>query len=201
MGDSDELEAGRETSWLQPFHRSWETLEEDASGLLLTSTIDLQRARKAALPVEPASVISKGVIRCLVLVLDFSSSMAQTDLKPSRRLLTLSLLSSFITDFFDQNPLSQLSFVLGHRGVAVKVTELSGHPVEQMRLLRDRAEKLLLDEEKAQRTGSASAAGGGGAAAAATAVAGRCQRWELQPAELPGDGSQHAVRRAVLRGS
>ena len=167
LGDVDELDAGRETTWLQPFQRSWEDIEEDAAGLLVSSTLALQKARKAAIPVDPGLIISKGVIRCLVLVLDFSSSMALTDLKPSRRLLTLALLTSFVSDFFDQNPLSQLSFVLGHRGVALKVTELSGHPQEQIRRLKDKCEAILIEEEKAQRTG-----GGGAAAAAAGAASG-----------------------------
>ena len=165
LGDVDELDVGRETTWLQPFQRSWEDIEEDASGLLVSSTLQLQKARKASIPVDAGQVVSKGVIRSLVVALDFSQSMALTDLKPSRRLLTLSLLSTFITDYFDQNPLSQLSFLLGHRGVAVKVTELSGHPLEQMRRLREKCEAILLEEEKAQR-------GGGGRGAADVAAAG-----------------------------
>ena len=164
LGDVDALDVERETTWLQPFQRSWEAIEEDEKGLLLSSSLQLQRARKAQIPVDPPLIVSKGVIRALVLVLDFSSSMALTDLKPSRRLLTLALLSAFIAEFFDQNPLSQLSCVLGHRGVAVKVTELSGHPQEQLRRLREKCETILLEEEKAQRTagGSAAAAAHGG---------------------------------------
>ena len=167
LGDVGDLDVGRETTWLQPFQRSWEDIEEDASGLLLSSTLQLQKQRKAAIPIDPPLIISKGVIRALVVVVDFSSSMALTDLKPSRRLLTLSLLSNFITEYFDQNPLSQLSFVLGHRGVAVKVTELSGHPQEQMRRLREKCEAILMEEEKAQRGG-----GGGGGAGVGSAAGG-----------------------------
>lgn len=158
----DELEASRETTWLQPFQRSWEAIEEDESGLLVSSSLQLQQQRKSLIPVDPPLIISKGVIRSLVIILDFSHSMSLTDLKPSRRLLTLSLLSTFITDYFDQNPLSQLSFILGHRGVAVKVTELSGHPVDQMRRLREKCESILMEEEKAQRTGGGKTGGGGG---------------------------------------
>ena len=162
LGDAGEMDVAIESTWLQPFQRTWEEVTEDESGLLVSTSLQQQKQRKAAIPVDPPLIISKGVIRALVLVIDFSAAMALTDLKPSRRLLTLSLLSTFITDYFDQNPLSQLSIVLGHRGVGVRVTELSGHPNEQLRVLRERCERLLVEEEKAQRQGSSAATAGGG---------------------------------------
>ena len=162
MGDAGELDAGVESTWLQPFQRTWEEVTEDESGLLVSTSLQQQKQRKAAISVDPPLIISKGVIRALTLILDFSAAMALTDLKPSRRLLTLSLLNTFITDYFDQNPLSQLSIVLGHRGVGVRVTELSGHPNEQLRVLREKCERLLVEEEKAQRQGTSATAAGGG---------------------------------------
>ena len=162
LGDAGEMDVAVESTWLQPFQRTWEEVTEDESGLLVSTSLQQQKQRKAAILVDPPLIVSKGVIRALVLVIDFSAAMALTDLKPSRRLLTLSLLSTFITDYFDQNPLSQLSIVLGHRGVGVRVTELSGHPNEQLRVLRERCERLLVEEEKAQRQGTSAAAAGGG---------------------------------------
>lgn len=71
-------------------------------------------------------VIEKGMLRFLILVLDMSSCMELTDLKPTRRLLLTKLVEGFIKEYFDQNPLSQLGMLACYNKVAEKITELSG---------------------------------------------------------------------------
>ena len=64
--------------------------------------------------------------RHMFLVLDLSTSMAETDIKPSRLQQSLQRIESFIKEYFDQNPISQLSIVITRDGLAITVTELSG---------------------------------------------------------------------------
>ena len=53
--------------------------------------------------------------------------MAETDLRPNRLDCTLDYLSSFITEFFDQNPLSHLGLIAMKDGLAHKWSELGGN--------------------------------------------------------------------------
>ena len=70
--------------------------------------------------------MQRGIIRHVYLGIDMSSAMVELDLKPSRLECTLTLAEQFINEYFDQNPLSQLGVILTRRGVAEKITELSG---------------------------------------------------------------------------
>lgn len=61
--------------------------------------------------------------------------MLEKDMRPSRYLLTLRHASSFVTEFFEQNPISQLG-ILGMRdGLALRITDLSGNPAEHIAAL------------------------------------------------------------------
>jgi transcription initiation factor TFIIH subunit 2 len=67
-----------------------------------------------------------------MLVLDLSQSMSEKDLRPTRYLLTLRYAQEFVVEFFEQNPISQLG-VLGMRdGLAVRVSGMSGNPIDHM---------------------------------------------------------------------
>jgi len=125
-------------SWMQDFNRSWETIQEDAQGELVSLSKSEQAARKARLTEGDAAskAVEKGMIRYLFVVVDLSSAMDVKDLKPSRRAATLALLEGFITDYFDQNPISQLGIIVAFKKVAQKVTELSGNPRDQIRRLQ-----------------------------------------------------------------
>jgi len=61
------------------------------------------------------------------VIIDLSNSMAEKDLKPSRRELTFNLLEQFINEYFDQNPISQLGIIVTRDGLSEKLTELSGY--------------------------------------------------------------------------
>ena len=47
----------------------------------------------------------------------------------------LRICKTFIRDFFDQNPLSQLGIVVFKDGIAEKLTDLSGSPEAQIKRL------------------------------------------------------------------
>jgi transcription initiation factor TFIIH subunit 2 len=73
-------------------------------------------------------VFEKGMIRYVYIIVDASEAMEVKDLKPSRKKVTMDLLGEFVLDFFDQNPISQLGFIVTRDSVAEKLTELSGNP-------------------------------------------------------------------------
>lgn len=79
--------------------------------------------------------VRRGMIRYLLVILDVSMSVSAQDFRPSRLSVMLSLTKSFIREFFDQNPLSQLAVFVMRNGLAEKLTELSGSPEAQVKKL------------------------------------------------------------------
>ncbi len=62
--------------------------------------------------------------------------MVEKDLRPTRYLLTLRYASEFVTEYFEQNPISQLG-ILGMRdGIAIRVSDMSGNPAEHIENLK-----------------------------------------------------------------
>ncbi len=129
--------------------RSWEEIVEDSSGGLKSRQLHLQRERKQRLTSLSssskggASVIEKGVIRYLYLILDFSWCMNQSDvdMKPSRKAILLDLIDAFVLEYFDQNPLSHLGIIVGCQRLGYRISDLSGSPKDQLRLLREFTEQ------------------------------------------------------------
>ncbi|CAM9574684.1 unnamed protein product [Discosporangium mesarthrocarpum] len=66
------------------------------------------RARRAVI----GQSIKRGMIRYLYLALDMSKAMSEGDMRPSRLAVTLRVVQDFITNYFDQNPLSQLGIIV-----------------------------------------------------------------------------------------
>jgi transcription initiation factor TFIIH subunit 2 len=73
-----------------------------------------------------ATAIQRGIIRHLYLVVDLSLSMLERDLRPSRLELSLQYAAEYVTEYFDQNPISQMAIIGMKDGVAVRLTALSG---------------------------------------------------------------------------
>lgn len=69
--------------------------------------------------------VHRGIIRYLVLVLDLSESMINNDMKPDRHTLMLSLVKNFVSEFFDQNPMSHLAIVYTSNGIASQLCKLN----------------------------------------------------------------------------
>jgi len=88
--------------------------------------------------------LQRGIIRHLILILDLSSAMMEKDFRPTRYLVSLRYACDFVREYFEQNPISQLG-VMGMRdGLAVRVSDLSGNPVDHIEAIG----KLRLDEGK-----------------------------------------------------
>jgi transcription initiation factor TFIIH subunit 2 len=62
--------------------------------------------------------------------------MNEKDLRPTRYLLTLSYTESFIREFFEQNPISQLGIIGMRDGVATSISDMSGNPTSHLAAIR-----------------------------------------------------------------
>ena len=58
--------------------------------------------------------------------------MTEKDLRPTRYLLMLQYTTSFINEFFEQNPISQLGMIGMQDGIAVRISDLSGNPTDHL---------------------------------------------------------------------
>jgi transcription initiation factor TFIIH subunit 2 len=69
-------------------------------------------------------------------VLDLSFAMVEKDLWPTRHRVTIKYACEFVTEFFEQNPISQLG-ILGMRdGIATRISNMSGNPSDHIERLR-----------------------------------------------------------------
>ncbi|KAG9290909.1 hypothetical protein G9A89_011059 [Geosiphon pyriformis] len=125
-------------SWEGEYGRSWEVLQEDPDGSLKT-IVEIQKNRgKRKRQLRDTSIIQRGILRHLYLILDLSEVMLEKDLRPSRLELTLSYAEQFIIEYFDQNPISQLGIIVTRDGLADKLTDLSGNPMDHIRALKSK---------------------------------------------------------------
>ena len=72
--------------------------------------------------------------------------MTEKDLRPTRYLLTIRYTTEFITEFFEQNPISQLGIIGMRDGLAVRISDISGNPNDHVARLH----KLRTEEPKGQ---------------------------------------------------
>eukprot|EP00891_Asterochloris_glomerata_P009977 jgi/Astpho2/9977/e_gw1.00153.17.1_t len=108
----------------------FDSIQEDEFGRIRAVDVKAaQRAQRKRLLSEEAGLrIRRGMIRYLVVVLDFSRAASMDDIRPSRGRHLLDLTRQFIREFFDQNPLSHLSLVIMRHGRAEMLSSLSGSP-------------------------------------------------------------------------
>lgn len=92
-----------------------------------TSTnANLPRTLKDTTPLQ------RGIIRHLILIIDLSVAMTEKDLRPTRYLLTIRYCQEFVTEFFEQNPISQIGIIGMRDGLAVRVSDMGGNPTDHI---------------------------------------------------------------------
>lgn len=67
--------------------------------------------------------------------------MSEKDLRPTRYLLTLRYAQEFVTEFFEQNPISQLGVIGMRDGLAIRVSDMSGNPNDHIGAIQALREK------------------------------------------------------------
>ncbi|KAK9369439.1 Ssl1-like-domain-containing protein [Lipomyces kononenkoae] len=122
--------------WEDSIQRSWDVVQEDAGGSLAGVVAELVQAGKRKRLHYDTTPVQRGIIRHLILTLDLSTSMSEKDLRPTRYQLSISYAIQFVTDYFEQNPISQLGIIGMRDGLANLVSQLGGNPTEHIAALQ-----------------------------------------------------------------
>ncbi|KAK9279616.1 hypothetical protein L1049_013295 [Liquidambar formosana] len=146
--DEDEGNGRGLDAWERAYadERSWESLQEDESGLLrpidnkALHHAQYRRRLRSISSTAAAARIQKGLIRYLYIVVDLSRAAAEMDYRPSRMAVVAKYVEAFIREFFDQNPLSQIGLVTIKDGVAQCLTDLGGSPESHVKALMGKLE-------------------------------------------------------------
>jgi transcription initiation factor TFIIH subunit 2 len=125
-------------AWEATYKRSWDAVREDEGGSLAGAVRGLLEASKRRRTLHDSAPVQRGIIRHLILIIDLSESMLEKDLRPSRFLLTLQYAREFVAEFFDQNPIGQLSILGTREGVAERITSMSGNTADHIASLQSR---------------------------------------------------------------
>ncbi|XP_065211665.1 general transcription factor IIH subunit 2 [Planococcus citri] len=126
----------KEYRWETGYEKSWEEIKENERGLglsVLSESLSLLEQKKKKVVVE--KVVRLGMMRHLNIIIDFSDSMLDQDLKPTRQICTLKLVNKFIQEFLEQNPISQLGIVATRNKRAEKISDLSGNAKKHLQSL------------------------------------------------------------------
>ena len=123
-------------AWEEEYHRSWDVLQEDEEGSLVGVVAGIMQAGKRKRTLRDTTPLQRGIIRHLVLVIDMSAAMAEQDLRPSRYGLTIDYACQLITEYYEQNPISQMAIVGMRDGVALPLSHMSGNPHDHITALQ-----------------------------------------------------------------
>lgn len=123
-------------AWEDEIKRSWDIVKEDNNNQLSSIVSGLVEANKLKKIYKDVTPFQRGIIRSLILVVDCSQAMAVKDLRPNRYSLTFQYVAEFVSEFFDQNPISQLGIVAMRNGIATVISDLSGNPIDHINNLK-----------------------------------------------------------------
>ncbi|KAL8789603.1 MAG: hypothetical protein Q9213_001039 [Squamulea squamosa] len=112
--------------------RTWEDVEEGEDGTITKTIASLLQQGKRKRTLKDTTPLQRGIIRHLIIIIDLSAAMMEKDLRPTRYLLTIRYCQDFITEFFEQNPISQIGIVGMRDGLAVRVSDMSGNPSDHI---------------------------------------------------------------------
>jgi transcription initiation factor TFIIH subunit 2 len=138
-GDTNAGTNRKRAAW-EDIQRSWDSVVEGADGSINSAVEGLREAGKRKRLLRDTTPLQRGIIRHLILILDLSFAMVEKDLRPTRYLLTIRYASEFVTEYFEQNPISQLGIIGMRDGIAVRISDMSGNPtehIERLKVLRE----------------------------------------------------------------
>ena len=108
-------------------NKVWNNLKVGADGKLFQSRETEQWRSEANLRRFELRNKARGLIRSIVLIIDLSESgLSSRDYGCSRIQFLKQSLSMFVTDFFEQNPISQISIISASNGRSRILTSLCG---------------------------------------------------------------------------
>ena len=134
IDDADADAQENEYAWEGSFERTWDSVQIGADGTLRGSR---QERRSARQPVQRG--VKRGMLRTLYVVIDCSRNAIDQDgeMRPSRLAVMKDAVASFITDFFEQNPISSLALILSRNGKAEVLTMPSCNAGQHLKHLRN----------------------------------------------------------------
>ncbi|OAL01945.1 TFIIH basal transcription factor complex, subunit SSL1 [Phaeosphaeriaceae sp. SRC1lsM3a] len=124
-----------------PKRHAWETEDSRTvaktvipadDGSLGQSVQEREEERKRKRLRKDTKPFQRGIIRHVVVVLDLSEAMLEKDMRPNRYITMINYAQDYVREFFEQNPISQMSVLGMHDGVCIRVSELSGNPAEHV---------------------------------------------------------------------
>lgn len=124
-------------TWEDEYHRSWDIVQEDAGGSLAGVVAGIVEESKKQRVIKDTKPVQRGIIRNVIFVLDLSSAMMEKDLRPNRYALMINYAIEFVSEFFDQNPISQMGIIGMKDGLSMLISDLDGNPNEHISALQD----------------------------------------------------------------
>lgn len=120
-------------AWETEYSRTVEkTIQVADDGTLGQSVQEREEERKRKRLRKDTKPFQRGIIRHVVLILDLSEAMMEKDMRPNRYVAMINYTQDYIREFFEQNPISQMSVLGMHDGVCIRISELSGNPTEHV---------------------------------------------------------------------
>jgi transcription initiation factor TFIIH subunit 2 len=116
-----------ETEYSRTVEKTIATVNDDDIGQSVQEREEERKRKRLRKDTKP---FQRGIIRHVVLVLDLSEAMLEKDMRPNRFYATINFAQEYVREFFEQNPISQMSVLGMHDGVCIRVSELSGNPAE-----------------------------------------------------------------------
>ncbi|OQR79357.1 general transcription factor IIH subunit 2-like [Tropilaelaps mercedesae] len=148
MAEEDEHQGYR---WESEYERTWEAIREDESGNLQPTVQEIVHKTRR-LHLQPQKNVRLGMMRHVYVVLDLSSSMNESDLRPTRMQCVLHHMESFVERFYDENPISQMAIVATSNKRAEKISDLSGNPIKHKEGLLKLKDRLPIGEPSLQNS-------------------------------------------------
>jgi transcription initiation factor TFIIH subunit 2 len=125
--DEDLRRVDKGYTWESNAIRSWDQIVEDPTTGRLKSFDRQEQIARKRIRDDGLRGVRRGIIRYSVLVIDTSSAMDATDLKPSRIDAVCAACGEFVREYFDQNPISQLAVVTTRDAIAKKLSNISSN--------------------------------------------------------------------------
>ncbi|KAH7393043.1 hypothetical protein BKA66DRAFT_487078 [Pyrenochaeta sp. MPI-SDFR-AT-0127] len=114
-----EKEAPKRHAWETEYSRTVEkTIQPADDGTLEQSVQEREEERKRKRLRKDTKPFQRGIIRHVVLVLDLSEAMLEKDMRPNRYIAMINYAQDYVREFFEQNPISQMSVLGMHDGLA-----------------------------------------------------------------------------------
>jgi transcription initiation factor TFIIH subunit 2 len=118
-----------ETEYSRTVHKVLELTNDETMGQSVQEREEERKRKRLRKDTKP---FQRGIIRHVVLVLDLSEAMLEKDMRPNRYIAMINYAQDYVREFFEQNPISQMSVLGMHDGVCIRVSELSGNPAEHV---------------------------------------------------------------------